>query len=80
MQMCIRDSGCPGRNDLDDQQELYYPAIMRAIKDLGYKGFVAHEFMPKNGVESLYNAVKLCDVWPLLLVRFILSQTLSLLR
>jgi hydroxypyruvate isomerase len=55
-------AGCPGRNDLDDQQELYYPAIMRAIKDLGYKGFVAHEFMPKNGVESLYNAVKLCDV------------------
>ncbi len=55
-------AGCPGRNDLDDQQELYYPAIMRAIKDLGYKGYVAHEFIPKHGIESLYNAVKLCDV------------------
>lgn len=55
-------AGCPGRNDLDDQQELYYPAIMRAIKDAGYQGFVAHEFIPKFGVESLYNAVKLCDV------------------
>ncbi len=55
-------AGCPGRNDLDDQQELYYPAIMRAIKGLGYKGYVAHEFIPKNGVESLFNAVKLCDV------------------
>lgn len=55
-------AGCPGRNDLDDQQELYYPAIMRAIKETGYKGYVAHEFVPKHGVESLYNAVKLCDV------------------
>lgn len=55
-------AGCPGRNDLDDQQELYYPPIMRAIKELGYKGFVAHEFIPKKGLESLYNAVKLCDV------------------
>ena len=55
-------AGCPGRNDLDDQQELYYPAIMRAIKDLGYKGYVAHEFVPKKGIESLWNAVKLCDV------------------
>ncbi|MCF0234333.1 MAG: TIM barrel protein [Thermoguttaceae bacterium] len=55
-------AGCPGRNDLDDKQELYYPAIMRAIKELGYTGFVAHEFMPKNGVQSLYEAVKICDV------------------
>ena len=55
-------AGCPGRNDLDDQQELYYPAIMCAIKELGYKGYVAHEFIPKHGVDSLYEAVKLCDV------------------
>ncbi len=55
-------AGCPGRNDLDEQQELYYPAIMRAIKDLGYTGYVAHEFIPKHGIESLYNAVKLCDI------------------
>lgn len=55
-------AGCPGRNDLDDQQELYYPPIMCAIKELGYKGYVAHEFIPKHGVDSLCEAVKLCDV------------------
>ena len=50
------------RRDIDDQQEVYYPAIMRAILETGYKGFVAHEFVPKNGVQSLRDAVKLCDV------------------
>ena len=55
-------AGCPGRNDLDDQQELYYPAIIRAIKELGFKGFVAHEFLPKKDLESLHNAVVLCDL------------------
>ena len=55
-------AGVPGRRDLDDQQEKYYPAIMRAIKETGYKGFVAHEFLPKNGIQSLRDAVALCDV------------------
>ena len=55
-------AGNPGRQDLDDQQELYYPAIMRAIKDLGFKGYVAHEFSPKHGLDSLYEAIKLSDV------------------
>jgi len=57
-------AGVPGRRDLDDQQEKYYPAIMRAIKDIGeYKDcFVAHEFIPKNGIQSLRDAVILCDV------------------
>ena len=54
--------GVPGRKDLDDQQEIYYPAVMRAIKDTGFKGFVAHEFLPKNGLQSLRDAVKICDV------------------
>ena len=54
--------GNPGRNDIDDTQELYYPAIMRAILETGFSGFVAHEFIPKNGLESLYNAVLTCDV------------------
>lgn len=40
-------AGNPGRHDLDDQQELYYPAIARAIAATGYDGFVAHEFRPK---------------------------------
>ena len=54
--------GVPGRNDLDENQEIFYPAVMRAIRDTGYKGFVAHEFLPKNGIPSLRDAVKLCDV------------------
>ena len=54
--------GVPGRNDLDNEQEIYYPPIMKAIIATGYKGFVAHEFIPKNGVQSLGDAVKLCDV------------------
>jgi hydroxypyruvate isomerase len=56
--------GVPGRNEIDDTQELYYPAIMRAIVATGYKGFVAQEFIPKNPdkLASLKKAVQLCDV------------------
>ena len=54
--------GVPGRRDLDDQQEINYVPVIKAIKETGYKGFVAHEFLPKNGVQSLREAVKLCDV------------------
>ena len=42
--------GVPGRNEIDDSQELYYPAIMKAIVETGFKGFVAQEFIPKNTV------------------------------
>ena len=52
----------PGRNDLSTNQEIYYPAVIRAIKETGYKGFVAHEFLPRNGIQSLRDAVALCDV------------------
>lgn len=56
-------AGVPGRNEIDDTQELNYPAIMRAIVETGYKGYVAHEFIPKRDpVESLRQAVALCDV------------------
>ena len=55
--------GNPGRNEIDETQELYYPAIMKAIVDTGYKGYVAHEFVPKRDpLTSLAEAVKLCDV------------------
>lgn len=58
-------AGNPGRNDLDDEQELCYPAIMRVIAQLQaagkFDGYVAHEFIPKNGFESLRQAVALCD-------------------
>ncbi|MDR2756956.1 MAG: TIM barrel protein [Planctomycetaceae bacterium] len=54
--------GNPGRNDIDETQELYYPAIIKAIKETGFKGFIAHEFIPKKGIESLRNGIKICDV------------------
>lgn len=55
--------GNPGRNEIDETQELYYPAIMRAIVKTGYKGYVAHEFVPKlDPLTSLANAVRICDV------------------
>jgi hydroxypyruvate isomerase len=59
----IHTAGVPGRNEIDESQELYYPAIMRAIVDTGYKGYVAHEYGPKgDAVTSLAKAVQICDV------------------
>lgn len=59
-------AGNPGRQDLDGDQELNYIGIMRAIADLTeegkFNGYVAHEFGPKHGFDSLRHAVQLCDV------------------
>jgi hydroxypyruvate isomerase len=57
-------AGVPGRHELDDSQELNYPAIMRAIKATGFQGFVAQEFIPRQAdkLASLRQAVQLCDV------------------
>lgn len=58
-------AGVPGRHDPDDTQELYYPAIMKAIKDTGFKGFVAQEYTAKDQskkIASLKEAIKICDV------------------
>jgi hydroxypyruvate isomerase len=56
--------GVPGRAEIDETQELYYPAIMRAIVKTGFKGFVAQEFIPKGAdpLASLKAGVKICDV------------------
>ena len=56
--------GVPGRNEIDDTQELNYPAIMRAIVATGYKGYVGQEFIPKreDKLASLKQGVKICDV------------------
>jgi len=55
--------GVPGRNEIDETQELYYPAIMKAIADSGFKGFVAQEFIPKRDpLTSLKQGVHICDV------------------
>ena len=40
-------AGVPGRHEIDDSQELFYPAIMKAIVATGFKGYVAQEFIPK---------------------------------
>lgn len=53
--------GNPGRSDIDETQEIYYPAVIDAIKTTGYKGFIAHEFSPRNGIHSLRRAVEICD-------------------
>jgi hydroxypyruvate isomerase len=55
--------GNPGRNEIDETQELNYPAIMRAIKATGYQGFVGQEFIPKRDpLTSLREAIRLCSV------------------
>ncbi len=56
--------GVPGRNEIDETQELYYPAIMKAILDTGFKGFVAQEFIPArpDKLASLKQGVHICDV------------------
>lgn len=59
--------GVPGRNEIDETQELYYPAIMKAILETGFKGYVAQEFIPARNTNeeklvSLEKAIKICDV------------------
>jgi hydroxypyruvate isomerase len=60
----IHTGGVPGRHELDETQELYYPAIMNALVKTGYKGYVGHEFVPtmKDKLESLRRSVLICDV------------------
>ena len=57
-------AGVPGRHEIDERQELYYPAIMRAIAATGYKGYVAQEFIPKDkdAMASLKKAIQICDI------------------
>ena len=56
-------AGNPGRHEIDDSQELNYPAIMRAIAKTGFKGFIGQEFLPeRDPLTSLREAVALCSV------------------
>ena len=56
-------AGVPGRHEIDENQELNYPAIMRAIVETGFTGYVAHEYGPlRDPVESLRQAIRTCDV------------------
>ena len=56
--------GVPGRNEIDESQEIHYPSVMKAIIDTGFKGFVAQEFIPKrpDAIASLKQGVEICDV------------------
>lgn len=56
-------AGVPGRHEIDDTQELFYPAIARAIADTGFNGYFAHEFIPTRTWDvALGEAVKACHV------------------
>ena len=57
-------AGVPDRREIDDDQEINYPGIMKAIAATGYKGFVGQEFIPtwKDPKKALSHAVKVCDV------------------
>ncbi|UCH26426.1 MAG: TIM barrel protein, partial [Trueperaceae bacterium] len=53
-------AGNPGRRDLDEAQEIYYPAVFRAIRDTGFDGTIGHEFIPKGDpLEALAAAFRL---------------------
>jgi len=59
----VHTAGNPGRRELDDHQEINYPGVMRELKDIGYSGFVGHEFIPtRDPVEGLSQAIQLCEV------------------
>ncbi len=60
----IHTAGVPGRAELDDTQEVNYPAVMRAILEIGYSGYVAQEFIPtwQDRGLALRHAAKVCDV------------------
>lgn len=57
-------AGVPGRHEIDESQELYYPAIMKAILATGFKNYVAQEFIPaaSDKIGSLRKAIQICDV------------------
>lgn len=60
----IHTAGVPGRAELDDTQEVNYPPIMRTLLELGYTGYVAHEFIPtwEDKLAALRHGVRVCDV------------------
>jgi hydroxypyruvate isomerase len=56
-------AGNPGRNEIDDSQEIHYPGVMTAILETGYQGYVGQEFIPtRDKVASLSEAVRICDI------------------
>jgi hydroxypyruvate isomerase len=60
----LHTAGNPGRGELDETQEINYPAVMRAVTEIGYHDFVAHEFIPTwdDPILALRHAAMVCDV------------------
>lgn len=59
----VHTAGAPGRGELDENQEINYPAVLRKLVSTGYTGFVGHEFIPtRDPLAGLKQAVALCDV------------------
>lgn len=59
----VHTAGNPGRGELDENQEINYPPIMRKLIEVGYQGYVGQEFIPtRDPLAGLTQAVKLCDV------------------
>ena len=59
----IHTAGNPGRGELDHTQEINYPAVMQALLDVGYQGYVGQEFIPtRDPLQGLQEAVAWCDV------------------
>ncbi len=59
----VHTAGNPGRGELDERQEINYPAVMRKLVEINYTGYVGQEFIPtRNPLDGLRQAVKLCDV------------------
>jgi len=59
----VHTAGNPGRGELDERQEIQYPAVMRKLLEINYRGYVGQEFIPtRNPMEGLRQAVRLCDV------------------
>ena len=59
----VQVAGCPGRGPLGPEQEIQYPAVMRALADIGYDGYVGHEWIATgDALAQLSAAVKICSV------------------
>lgn len=59
----VHTAGNPGRGELDEMQEINYPAVMRKLVEIKYTGHVGQEFIPtRDPLEGLKQAVRLCDV------------------
>jgi sugar phosphate isomerase/epimerase len=59
----VHTAGNPGRGELDEAQEINYPAVMRKLLEIKYAGYVGQEFIPtRNPLVGLRQAVRLCDV------------------